>query len=132
MTTTSTFSLHTIPLVAEQLQVELKTVESGRVHIGTRVVQTEQVVDQALRRENVEIERVSINRVVEQTVPTRNEGDVMIVPIYEEVLVVTRQLVLKEELHIRRRVSMEKAPPQSYILRREEVTISRSPAAGPT
>lgn len=37
----------------------------------------------------------------------RTEGDVTIVPVLEEVLVVEKRLVLKEELHIRRRVAAE-------------------------
>jgi uncharacterized protein (TIGR02271 family) len=124
-----TTATHTIALVAERLDVQVKTIETGRVHIGTRVVETEEIVDQPLRRDEVEIERISINRTVDQPMPPRYEGDVTIVPIYEEVLVVTKQLVLKEELHIKRRSSVAPAPPQSIILRREEVSIFRSPAA---
>ena len=37
----------------------------------------------------------------------RTEGDVTIVPVLEEVLVVEKRLVLKEELHIRRRIITE-------------------------
>lgn len=118
-----------VALVEEQLDVATETIETGRVRIDTRVVETEQVVDVALQRDDVEIERVSVNRVVEQAAPTRHEGDVTIVPVYEEVLVVTKQLVLKEELRIRRRSSVQPAQPQSFKLRREEVAITRSPAA---
>jgi uncharacterized protein (TIGR02271 family) len=123
-----TTTMLTIPLVAEQLDIQVRTVESGRVHIGTHVVETQQSVDQPLRRDEVEIERIPINRVVERPMPTRVENDVTIVPIYEETLVVTKQLVLKEEVHIRRRVSIDPAPAQIFSLRREEVTISRNPA----
>jgi uncharacterized protein (TIGR02271 family) len=126
-----TTTMLTIPLVAEQLDIQVKTVESGRVHIGTHVVEIQQSVEQPLRRDEVEIERVPINRVVEHPLPTRVENDVTIVPIYEETLVVVKQLVLKEEVHIRRRVSIDPAPPQIFNLRREEVTISRNPAGRP-
>ena len=37
----------------------------------------------------------------------RTEGDVLIIPVLEEVLVVEKRLVLKEELHVRRLVSEE-------------------------
>ena len=90
-----------ISLVAEQLVVEARTVETGRVHVRTRVVETEQVVDLPLQRDDVDIERISLNQVVERALPVREENGVTIVPLYEEVLVVTKQLVLKEELHIR-------------------------------
>ncbi len=44
---------------------------------------------------------------VEVAPAVRTENDVVIVPVLEEVLVVQKQLVLKEELHIRRRIETE-------------------------
>lgn len=118
--------METIGLVAEQLDVGVRTVETGRVHIAMRVVETEQTVAVPMQRHEVDIETVSINRVVPEVSPSRHEGDVTIVPVYEERLVVTRQLVLKEELHIRRRSSIQPAQPQTFKLRHEEVTMTRS------
>lgn len=118
----------TIALAAEYLNVEVKTVTTGTVTVATKVVDTEETVALPLQREEVEIDRISINRAVDQTVPTREEGDVTIVSVYEEVLVVTKQLVLKEELHIRRRTSVQPAEPQTFKLRREEITVTRSGA----
>ena len=40
-----------VPLVAEQLDIAVKTVETGRVRIGTRVVEEEQVVAMPLQPE---------------------------------------------------------------------------------
>ena len=82
----------------------------------------------ALERLDVDIERVTVNRVVDRPVATRTEGDVTIVPVHEEVLVVTRQLVLREELRIRLRSTMQAQPPQRMTLRREEIEIRRTPA----
>lgn len=118
----------TIALAAEYLNVDVKTVTTGTVTVATKVVDTEETVALPLQREEVEIDRISINRAVDQTVPTREEGDVTIVSVYEEVLVVTKQLVLKEELHIRRRTSVQPAEPQTFKLRREEITVTRSGA----
>ena len=119
----------TFSIVEEQLQVAVKTIESDLVRISKRVLENEEVVAPVLTREEVDITRVSINQVVDQAAPIRHEGDVMIVPVYEEVLVVTKQLVLKEELHITRRSVNEPAPAQIIKLRREDVTVSRIPAA---
>lgn len=121
----------TIALAAEYLDVNVRTVTTGTVTVATRVVETDEVVAPSLQREEVEIDRISINRVVDQAQPTRQEGDVTIVPVYEEVLVVTTQLVLKEELHIRRRTSTVPAEPQTFKLRREEITITRRPVSAP-
>ena len=51
-------------------------------------------------------------------------GETTIVSILEEVLVVEKRLVLKEELHIRRR-QVEMRDPRRVTLRSEEVTIER-------
>jgi stress response protein YsnF len=120
-----------MPLVAEHVDIDVKTGETNRVQFATRVVETEEVVALALRCENVQIQRVSINRPVERALPIRHEGDVTIVPVYEEVLVVTRQLVLKEELHISKRSSTLPAQPETFTLSHEEVTITGSPADNP-
>jgi stress response protein YsnF len=45
-----------------------------------------------------------MGRMVETAPEIRTESDVTILPVVEEVLVVEKRLVLKEELHIRRRV----------------------------
>ena len=121
----------TIPQVAEHSDFDIKTVERGRVQVATRVFETEEVVALALRCEDIQIQRVSINRPVERALPIRHEGDVTIVPVYEEVLVVTRQLILKEELHLSKRSSTQPVQPKSFTLRHEEATITRSLADNP-
>jgi len=88
------------------------------------VHQHEEVVDEPLLREEVEVERVAINRAVDGPVAVRHEGDVMIVPILEEVLVLEKRLMLKEELHIRRR-QVKESQPQRIVLRTEEATVER-------
>lgn len=113
-----------VTLVAEQLEVGTRTVETGGVQVAKRVLETEQAVELPLRREEVSIERVSINRAVAQAEPIRQEGDVTIVPVYEEVVVVTRQLMLKEELRLSRRSTIE-VRTQHHTLRREEIEITR-------
>ncbi len=117
-----------VPLVRERLEIDKRTVETGRVRVSTRVVETRQAVDLSRERDVVDIETVTIGRVVEAALPPRQEGDVTIVPVYEERLVTTRQLVLKEELHLRRRRIQEPAEPQVYTLRHDEVSIERLPS----
>jgi stress response protein YsnF len=56
----------------------------------------------------------------------RQEGDVTIIPVVEEILVVERRLVLKEEVHIRRIKTTERHQEQ-IKLRRQEATVSRTP-----
>jgi len=114
----------TIPVIAEELDVTKRTVETGRVRITKRVREREETVSEPLLREQVRVERVPVNRVVDGPVAVRYEGDTMIVPLMEEVLVVEKRLVLKEELRIRKH-SFEVREPQQVVLRSEEATVER-------
>lgn len=117
--------LAVIPLVEETLRVEKRTVERGRVQVSKRVIEREETVDVPLHQEQIEVERVSINRPVTEPAPVRHEGDTVVIPLYEEVLVVTKQLMLVEEVRVSRRRS-ERREPQQVVLRREEAVVERS------
>lgn len=90
----------TIPLHEEVLSVGKRTREGSTVRIETRVNEFDRTVAQDLESTGVDIVRVPIGRVVETAPDMRREGDVLILPILEEELVVTKRLVLKEEIHI--------------------------------
>jgi uncharacterized protein (TIGR02271 family) len=110
----------------EELDVQTRQKETAKVRIKTVVHERQEVVDQPLLHEEIDIQRVPINRIVENAPQVRHEDNVMIVPILEEVLVVEKRLMLKEELHIsRRRAEVHK--PQHITLRSEEVIIERIP-----
>jgi len=113
-----------IPVIEEELDVQKRVVETGKVRVTKGVHEYETLVDEPLFRDEVEVERVRIDRVVDGPLPVRYEDDAMIVPIMEEVLVVEKRLVLKEELHIRKR-RVEMHQPQQVTLRREEVRVER-------
>lgn len=118
-----------IPVVQEELDVGKRVVDTGIVRIRTSTSEHEQLVQMPLEREDVIVERVAIGRAVDAPLDVRHEGDVMIVPVHEEVIVVQRQLMLKEELHIRRRVSTVDAS-QPVMLRRQDVSVEHEPAEG--
>jgi uncharacterized protein (TIGR02271 family) len=113
-----------LPVMEETLTVDKRPVETGRVRIRKVVHAREELVDPPLLREEVSIERVPVNRLVEGPVRVRYEGDTMIVSVLEEVLVVEKRLMVKEELRITTRRT-ETHTPQRVTLRREEVTIER-------
>lgn len=111
-----------VPVMVEELDVQKHRVEAGRVRISKVVREHEELVDEPLLREEVIIERVPINRFVEEAIPLRSEGDTIIVSLLEEVPVVEKRLMLKEELRITvRRVEAHK--PISVTLRSEEATV---------
>ena len=57
-------------------------------------------IEAPLLREEVEVQRVPINRVIDAPVDSRVEDGVTIIPVMEERLKVERQLVLREEIRI--------------------------------
>jgi len=113
-----------VPLIEEELSVEKREVETGRVRITKTVRERQEVVDEPLLQEEADIRRVAVNRIVDGPVPVRYEGDTMIVPLLEEVIVTEKRLMLKEELHISVR-QFEGRNPQSVTLRSEEAIIER-------
>ena len=102
---------------------------TGGVRVHKTVQERTETVDQPTFEEKIEVERVTVNQFVDAPPPVRYEGDVMIIPLLEEVLVVEKRLVLREEVRIsKRRETVNK--PQQIVLRREEVTLERIEPAG--
>jgi uncharacterized protein (TIGR02271 family) len=113
-----------VPVVAEQLEVQKRKVEGGGVRIRKTVHEREEVVDEPLMREEVQVRRVRVNKVVDGPVPVRHVGDTMVVSLLEEVLVVEKKLMVKEELHITKE-QVESYRPQRVTLRTEEAVVER-------
>lgn len=115
-----------IPVVAEELQVGRRSVETGRVRVTKLVKEHQEVVDEPVLTEEVVVERVPVNRVVEAAPQPRQEGETLVFPVLEEVLVVERRLMLKEEVRVTKRVT-ETRDAQTVTLRAEDVKIERIP-----
>jgi uncharacterized protein (TIGR02271 family) len=116
--------IRVIPVVEEILDVRQRRVETGRVRITKIVHEREEEVTAPRVREEVTIERVTLNRMVDTPVSMRQEGDTLIIPLLEEVVVVEKRLMLKGELRITKR-RIEEQTSQQVVLRREEVVIER-------
>ena len=111
-----------VPVIVEEVDIQKRLVETGKVRITKVVHEREAIVDEPLLRDEVEVERVPVQRLVEAAIPVRYEGETMIVSVMEEVLVVEKRLMLKEELYIRKR-RVEMHQPQRVTLRREEARV---------
>jgi uncharacterized protein (TIGR02271 family) len=122
----------TVPLPEERLAVGRRVVETGRVRVRPSTATEDAVVRETLRGERVEVERLPVGRAVTAAPAVREEdnGAVLVVPVLEEVLVVERRLVLKEELRIRR-VATAETIEQTVALRRQAATVERLPTAVP-
>ena len=125
-----------IPLVEERVTIDKRRVETGRVRIRSVVDEKLVRVGEELERDDVTIERVAVNREVTEPPATREEDGVLIVPILEEVVVVEKRLVLKEELrihHNRKRERIEEAVRLKTMRAEvERVASEREPESQPT
>ena len=115
-----------VPVLAEELEVQKRQVETGKVRLTKVVHEREVQVDKPLWREEVEVTRVPMQQVVDGPVPVREEHGTMIISVVEEVLVVEKRWMLREEIHIRQQRS-ETHQPQRITLRSEEVQVERIP-----
>lgn len=121
-----------IPVIEETARIDKRMVETGRVQVQTRTETSEEVLHETLRSDAVSVTRVPIDQVIaegEVAPVTRTENGVTIIPVLEEVLVVEKRLVLKEEVHIRQTTSGE-AVEVPVTLRRQHAVVERVSADG--
>jgi uncharacterized protein (TIGR02271 family) len=117
----------TLPVVEETARTEKRAVETGRVRVSTRTETVDQVLRESLRSDTVEVTRVPVDRTLsEGEVPpaVREEDGVMIIPVLEEILVVEKRLVLREEVHVRRTTVAEDVE-VPVTLRKQRAVVER-------
>ena len=118
-----------VPVLAEELVVDTRAVPTGGVRVHRRVLEREEEIEMPLIREHLDIRRVIMNEDVAGPLPIRQEGDTIVVPIVEEVLIVEKRFRLKEEVHMTRR-AFEELHRERVVLRRQEADIERFGADG--
>jgi uncharacterized protein (TIGR02271 family) len=118
-----------VPIVEERLVPDKRAVDLGELRIHKRVETTEEAIRQLVTRDDVEIERVPIDRPLDAPLDTRFEGGTMIIPVMREVLVVQKQLMLAEEIRIRKREVTEEQEVRELV-RHERVELEDASAYG--
>ena len=113
-----------VPVLEERLEVGRKTIETGKIMIDKHVHEYQEVLNESLLVRTFDVERVSFNQVIQSPPPIRYEGETTIYPLVEERLVLTKELVLREELRVTQR-DTETQDTRSITLQRESVTVSR-------
>jgi uncharacterized protein (TIGR02271 family) len=113
-----------IPVIEEQVLVGKRIVETGRLVVRKSIREEERIVTTPVAHEEFSVERIHINQYVDVAPAVRYEGDVTIVPVVKEVVVLEKRLVLVEEVHITKR-QITTDDTQYVILRQEEVTVDR-------
>lgn len=111
-----------IPLIEEQVVIE-KRQETGRtVSVTTRPVTEDVTVREPVMRESVTVERVPVGAVVDRMPEVREDGDLTVIPVVEERVRIVTELVLVEEIHLRR-TRREDVHEETVTLARTEVDI---------
>ncbi len=113
-----------LPVLAEKLSVTRRRIETGGVRASVTTRHHEQIIEEDLLHERVEVERVPVGRVVDAIPPVREDGTTTIIPVVEEVLVIERRLILKEEVHIRR-ITVREAHVETVVTRAQDVVVTR-------
>ena len=115
----------TIPVVQEEASISRvveKTGKAVRVRIASHEEKQQVPVSEII--EEISVERVPINRYVNERTAPREEGDVVIIPVFETVSVVEERLLLKEEVRIvRHRREMQRD--EEVVLRKETAVVER-------
>jgi uncharacterized protein (TIGR02271 family) len=119
----------TLPLMEEELVAHKELREVGAAEIHKQIEEVPGRLEIEAFREEVEVEHVPVGRVVTERIEPYEEDGVLIVPVYEEQLVVTKRLVLREQLRIRR-VGTTETHLFEDTLRRERVTVEDPDGTG--
>jgi uncharacterized protein (TIGR02271 family) len=112
----------TLELREERLVARREPHQIGEIIVRKEVDEVPAQVEVEALRQEVEIERVPIGREVSERTSPREEDGTLVVPIYEEKLMVVKRLVLKEELRIRRREVARKQRFEERV-RKERVVV---------
>lgn len=116
-------------MVEETARIDKREVQTGRVKVHTLVETSEQMVREALSSQNVKVTRVPVDQPVTRVPVIRTENGITIVPVLEEILVVEKRLILREELHIKQEVSHETVE-VPVSLRKQRAVVERVDAQG--
>ncbi|WP_435170370.1 YsnF/AvaK domain-containing protein [Falsirhodobacter sp. 1013] len=115
-----------LPLMKETATVTAEKRITGRVRVSTHTEAVETMVPVDLADVHVEVTRVPMDRRVDRAPEVVTEGDLTIVPVVEERLIVTRELYVREEIHIRRVMHRETSD-VPVTIRRQTASIERLP-----
>jgi uncharacterized protein (TIGR02271 family) len=98
----------TVPLFEERARIDKRSATTGKVRVVTHTETVEELVRAVLEGEEADVFTVELDQSVSGPAPRlRTEEGVTIIPVLEEVLIVEKRLVLKREIHIRKRSTLE-------------------------
>jgi uncharacterized protein (TIGR02271 family) len=116
----------------EELRARVRGRETGQVNVKKSVRTEREVVRVPKRREEVDIERVPVAGEARET-SGASEADIgedeVVLRVFEEEVVVTKRVVLKEEIRLRKRIAWDEETVE-VDLRKEEVEVDDQSGRG--
>lgn len=106
------------------MTVDKRLIETGRVRVHRSTKSRVERVDIALSSHTVEVRRVRIDKAVTEMPSVRATRKEIIIPVVEEVLVIEKRLILREEVHVRKKESVRRHV-EDVTLRGQEATVER-------
>src|SRR6476659_70533 len=111
-----------LPVVAETPHLEKRSVRTGKVRINTVLENVEEIASTTLQEERVEVTRVPVNQPVNEAPTVRTVDGVTIVPVLEEIMVIEKLLILKEEFFFHDPATTEKIEVPVSLKKQRAVT----------
>jgi len=118
-----------VPVVEERVEVGSESTPAGTVRVRIEVEEGRERVDLAEMREEYQPSVHAIGRPVDARRDAYLDGDDVVIPVYEERVVVERRLFLKEEIRLRRARHVFHHE-QDVPVRRERAVFERLHADG--
>ncbi|MCW8085222.1 DUF2382 domain-containing protein [Sabulicella glaciei] len=119
-----------LPLAEESAKLEKHSRETGRVRVALRTESVPHEVSETLTSHEFEVSHVPVNRTLEAgeaaPMPRQEADGSWVIPVLEEVLVVERRLVVREEIRLQRHTTEEEIR-EVVALRRQRAEIERLP-----
>ena len=94
-----------VPVIQERLALGTTVREVGAVRVRVEVEQRDEPVKLERLEDDVLVERVPVHRIVDERRDAWLDGDTWVLPVYAEVPVTERRLMLVEEVRLRRRTT---------------------------
>jgi len=113
-----------LPLIREDVTITKRKRITGRVRVSTQTETVESVQSVELAEVEVEVIRVPVGKRIDAVPDTVTSDDVTIIPVVEERVVLTRELYLREEIHIRR-ITHRKTSEVPVTLKRQTAHVER-------
>ncbi len=116
-------------LLVEELSVGKQVVETGRLRVRRVTRERTEAVEVDEERIEAEFTRVPVGQIVDARPPMRETEVTIIIPVVEEIVVIERRLLLKEEIHVRKTRRVERRSEQ-VTLRAQDAEVLRLPPRG--